>query len=93
MEFMYNRDDLFLGFNLFFMKALRIQLTCADDVKNFEQIVQKYPYDIFLRSDSYLVDAKSILGLFSLNLKRPLDVEIHSSDCDTLIEELTVFSV
>ncbi len=75
------------------MKALRIKLTSADDVKNFEQVVQKYPFDIFLRSDSYLVDAKSILGLFSLNLKRPLDVEIHSQNCDALIEELAEFTV
>ncbi len=75
------------------MKALRIRLTCADDVKNFEQIVQRYPFDIVLRSDSYTADAKSILGLFSLNLKRPLDVEIHSQDCDELLEELTPFAV
>ncbi len=75
------------------MKALRIKLSCANDVKNFEQIVQKYPFDIYLRSDSYLVDAKSVLGLFSLNLSRPLDVEIHSNDCDTLIEELEPFTV
>lgn len=75
------------------MKAIRIRLSSPDDVKNFEQIVQKYPFDIVLRSESYSVDAKSILGLFSLNLKRPLDVEIREPDCDTLIEELTQFSV
>lgn len=75
------------------MKALRIRLTSADDVKNFEQIVQKYPYDIILRSESYFADAKSILGLFSLNLKGPLDVEIHSQDCNDLLEELTPFVV
>lgn len=75
------------------MKALRIRLSSAEDVKNFEQIVQKYPFDINLRSESYLVDAKSILGLFSLNLTRPLDVEIKSSDCNDLIEDLSPFTI
>lgn len=75
------------------MKALRIRLSSAEDVKNFEQIVQKYPFDVNLRSESYSVDAKSILGLFSLNLTRPLDVEIRATECDELIEELAPFTV
>lgn len=75
------------------MKALRIRLSSPKDVKIFEQIVQKYPFDIILRSESYSVDAKSILGLFSLNLKRPLDVEIKASSCDALIEELSQFAI
>lgn len=75
------------------MKSLRIRLSSAEDVKNFEQIVQKYSFDIFLRSDSFSVDAKSVLGLFSLNLSKPLDVEIMSSDCDLLIEELSSFCI
>ncbi|MBQ3166534.1 MAG: HPr family phosphocarrier protein [Clostridia bacterium] len=75
------------------MKALRIKLSSSDDVKLFEKIIQKYPFDIFLRSGSYLVDAKSILGLFSLDLSRPIHMEIHESDCDSLIEELMPFCV
>ncbi len=75
------------------MKALRIRLSSPTDVKVFEHIVQKYPFDIILRSESYSVDAKSILGLFSLNLSRPLDVEIKSNACDDLIEELSQFAI
>jgi phosphotransferase system HPr-like phosphotransfer protein len=64
----------------------------ANQVKSFVSIVQKYSYDIDLRSDRYVVDAKSILGIFSLDLSKPITVEIHSNDCQDLIEELKQFA-
>ncbi len=75
------------------MKSLRIKITSSTDVKRFLSVVQKYPFDISLRNDSYLVDAKSVLGLFSLDLTRPIDVEIREKNTDELIEELSPFSV
>ncbi len=75
------------------MKSLQIKLNSGADVKKFEHIVQNHPADIFLRDDSYAVDAKSVLGLFSLDLSKPLNVEIHSSDCDDLLKELSVFCI
>ena len=65
----------------------------AKDVKTFVSIVQKYSYDIDLRSDRYVVDAKSILGIFSLDLSKPINVEIHSSDCDDLLKDLKQFEI
>lgn len=65
----------------------------ASQVKTFVSIVQKYPYDIELHSERYIVDAKSILGIFSLDLSRVLTIEIHSDKCDDLIEELKQFAV
>lgn len=56
------------------------------------RIVQDCPYEIDLKSDKYVVDAKSILGIFSLDLSKPLTVEIHSDDCDDLIKELKQFA-
>lgn len=73
------------------MKSVQISLQMANQVKTFVSIVQKYSYDIDLRSDRYVVDAKSILGIFSLDLSRPLNVEIHSNDCEDLIQELKQF--
>jgi len=64
----------------------------ASQVKNFVSIVQKYSYDIDLRSDRYVVDAKSILGIFSLDLSKPLNVEIHAEKCDDLLEDLKQFA-
>ncbi len=75
------------------MKSLEISLQMANQVKNFVAITQKYSFDIDLRSDRYVVDAKSILGIFSLDLSKPITVEIHSNDCDDLVSELKQFSV
>lgn len=76
----------------FIMKSVQISLQMANQVKTFVSIVQKYSYEIDLRSDRYVVDAKSILGIFSLDLSRPLTVEIHSQDCNDLLEELKQFA-
>ncbi|HBF86152.1 MAG TPA: serine kinase [Clostridiales bacterium] len=73
------------------MKSVQISLQMASQVKTFVSIVQKYAYEIDLRSDRYVVDAKSILGIFSLDLSRPISVEIHSQDCDDLLAELKQF--
>ena len=80
------------------MKSVQIFLQTASQVKKFVTIVQDYPFDINLRSDRYVVDAKSILGIFSLDLSKPINVEIHSlsdqqSECDNLIEQINEFAI
>ena len=54
------------------MKSVTIHLSLAENVKDFVNIVSKYPYDIDLRSGRHVVDAKSILGIFSLDLNKQL---------------------
>ena len=60
----------------------------TDHVKNFVSLVNRYPYDMDLRSGRYVVDAKSILGIFSIDLSRPIQMDIYSDDCDDLLSEL-----
>ena len=74
------------------MKSVKISLQMAQNVKDFVNIVQEYPYEIDLRSEKYVVDAKSILGIFSLDLSKPVTVEIHSDSCDDLIDALKKFA-
>ena len=74
------------------MKSVRISLQMASQVKAFVSVVQKYSYEIDLRSDRYVVDAKSILEIFSLDLSKPIVVEIHSDNCDDLLNELKQFA-
>ena len=74
------------------MKSVKISLQMAQNVKEFVKIVQDYPYEIDLKSDKYVVDAKSILGIFSLDLSKPLVVEIHADDCQDLTDELKKFA-
>jgi len=37
------------------------------------------------------VDAKSILGIFSLDLSRPITLDIYEDNCDSLLEEIRPF--
>ena len=73
------------------MKKVVISIGSITDVKSFVNIVSKYDFEIDLISGRYVVDAKSIMGIFSLDLGKPIDVEIHSDSCDKLLEELAPF--
>ncbi len=73
------------------MKTCNILLSSINDVKNFVNIVSRFDYDIDLASGRYKVDAKSIMGIFSLDLSKPIGVEIHSDSCDDLMEALSPY--
>ncbi len=73
------------------MKTFNIMLSSINDVKNFVNIVNKYNFDVDLTSGRYVVDAKSIMGIFSLDLSKPIKVEVHADDADALIDELKPF--
>ena len=60
-------------------------------VKELVNIVTKYDFDVDLTSGRYVVDAKSIMGIYSLDLSKPVTIEIHSDACDALVEELKPF--
>ena len=59
----------------------------------FSEIVSKYDVDMDLAAGSYVVDAKSILGVFSLNFFRPLTLTIHADKADDLLAELAPFII
>ena len=74
------------------MKSVNIRLTMmTDHVKNFVSLVNRYPYDIDLRSGRFVVDAKSILGIFSLDLSKPIVMEIYTDSCDDLLADIEPF--
>lgn len=75
------------------MKTIQISLQMASQVKEFVGIVQNYAFDIVLKSGRYVVDAKSLLGIFSLDLAKPVTVEIHSDDCQDLLDALKPFAI
>ncbi len=74
------------------MKTLTVILNSINDVKNFVNIVTKYDFEIDLTSGRYVVDAKSIMGIFSLDLTKPIKVEVFSDDCDELLSELAPYT-
>ena len=75
------------------MKTFDLSLSSINDVKDFVNIVSKYDFDVDLTSGRYVVDAKSIMGIFSLDLSKPIKVEVHSDDCDKFMEELDKFII
>lgn len=73
------------------MHVFQINLQSIDDVKAFVHLVNNYSFDVDLSSGRYIVDAKSIMGIFSLDLTAPIEVHIHSDDADDLIGRLKRF--
>ena len=70
------------------MKSVSVLLNTTDNVKSFVELLTKYDYEMDLRSGRYVVDAKSILGIFSLDLNRPVVLEIYADECDELLKKL-----
>lgn len=75
------------------MKAFNIMLRSINDVKDFVNLVNKYNFDVDLTSGRYVVDAKSIMGIFSLDLSKPIRVEVHTDECDSFCSEINSFIV
>ncbi len=73
------------------MRSYAIQLRTIADVKEFARIVNACDVDIDLSSGRYVVDAKSIMGVFSLDLGKPLRVDVHGDSPDGLEAELKRF--
>lgn len=75
------------------MHKFTIQLKSINDVKDFVRLVNDFPYDVDLTSGRYIVDAKSIMGIFSLDLTKPIEVEIHGEVGEDLKKRLEIFAV
>ena len=73
------------------MKSVMIRLSLVENVNKFVNVVSRYPFEMDLRAGRHVVDAKSILGIFSLDLSRPITLDIYSDDCDQLIEDIKPF--
>ena len=59
------------------MKTVKISLNSIDKVKSFVNDLTKFDTDFDLISGRYVIDAKSIMGIFSLDLSKPIDLTIH----------------
>ena len=64
------------------MKTVKISLNSIDKVKSFVNDITKFDVDFDLVSGRYVIDAKSIMGIFSLDISKPIDLNVHT-DKDT----------
>ncbi|GHV46922.1 hypothetical protein FACS189499_03320 [Clostridia bacterium] len=69
-------------------KQVRIKLATINDLKSFVNIVSGYEVDFDIVSGRYTVDAKSLMGLISLDLSNPLELRIYSNDTDDILSDL-----
>lgn len=74
------------------MYTENIILSGLEDVKKFVNFVSNYDFKIELVSGKYTVDAKSIMGIFSLDLDKPIQMNAYTDD-DGFKTELKQFSV
>ena len=74
------------------MKSFPLRLTQAEEVKSFVNTVNRYPYEMDLRAGRHVVDAKSILGIFSLDLSKPITLDVYSDDCGDLEADIKQFT-
>lgn len=74
------------------MKTLNITLNSIDKVKSFVNDITKFDNDFDLVSGRYVIDAKSIMGIFSLDLSKPIELNIHATDnMDEIVKVLTPY--
>ena len=62
------------------MKSVKISLNSIDKVKSFVNDIARFDADFDLVSGRYVIDAKSIMGIFSLDLSKPINLNIHADE-------------
>lgn len=70
-----------------------VKLEKINDVKEFVETMTKFDYQVDIISGRYVMNAKSILGIFSLDLTQPLTLKIHADKCDDLLEAIKPYLV
>ena len=69
-------------------EVMRIKLPTANDVKEFVNVAMRCPYQIDVKRGRYIVDGKSIMGLFSLNLSEPLSILIPMTESKNYVKNV-----
>jgi phosphotransferase system HPr-like phosphotransfer protein len=76
------------------MESVQIMLNSIDKVKSFVNTLAKFDCDFDLVSGRYVIDAKSIMGIFSLDLSKPITLNIHANEgTEGILEALKPYIV
>ena len=76
------------------MRTVPISLNSIDKVKSFVNDLTKFDVDFDLVSGRYVIDAKSIMGIFSLDLSKPIDLNIHAENgIDEILNTLAPYMI
>lgn len=76
-------------------QSMKVLLLGGDKVNDFVKITSKYKFPVFLTSGRYRINGKSLIGIFSLDLSKPLRVEVQAEETEAsdLFQELQKFAV
>lgn len=75
------------------MRTVSIKLSSIEDIRRFVDTVSSCSYDVELSSGSYTIDAKSIMGIFGLDLSKSIELTVFGDDVDVLFESIASFIV
>ena len=75
------------------MTKTTVALQAINDVKDFVNTVMRYDFNIDLVSGRYAIDAKSIMGIFSLDLSKPIELNAHTDNADDFLKAIDKFIV
>ena len=76
------------------MVKLTVKIVSMQDADKFNKLCSKFDCDMDLQSGKYYVDAKSIMGIFSLDLSKPIDLNIHADgDVDAILAALDTYII
>ena len=75
------------------MVTKTIKLSLLENAKLFTEIASRYDFDIDLKVGRYIVNGKSVLGVCSLDMSKPITVEIYSDDCADFLEKIKAFVI
>lgn len=73
------------------MKKFDITLSSINDVKEFVNAANRCSGEVDLISGRYIVDAKSIMGIFSLDLSKSITCQVHGDESPEVIAEIEKF--
>ena len=76
------------------MQTVKISLDSIEKVKSFVNTIARFDADFDLVSGRYVIDAKSIMGIFSLDLSKPINLNIHGNESmDMILEALKPYII
>ena len=77
------------------MKTVQMSLNSIDKVKSFVNAITQFEYDFDLISGRYVIDAKSIMGIFSLDLSKPINLNVHAegNNLDEVLKVLAPYII
>lgn len=71
----------------------KVKFMAVKDIERFTEIANKYPFKIELKMDKYVLDAKSLMSLFCLELSKPIDMNLDTDDDAGFLQEVEDYLV